>query len=73
VSPDGQRFLVLRPASEPKHLPNLIRLRVAVDVLNVDEFWDLPVPADSMASGGSDDREAQPLHQAAEVAEADVR
>jgi hypothetical protein len=30
-------------------LPNLIWLRIAADVLNVDEFEDLPVPVDSMA------------------------
>jgi hypothetical protein len=49
-----------------------MRLRVAADVLDVDEFGELPVPVDSMASRGSDERETKRLYQAAEVAEADI-
>ena len=53
-------------------MTGLIGLGFTLDVLRVDELWNLRVSEDVVATGGSTELEPEGLDQSREVAEPDI-
>ena len=60
------------PLDKPEELPNLVRLRLPANFLQIDKFGDLRVSEDVMAPADSRQPKAKRRYQSYHVVKADI-